>query len=114
VTGEGPTLWDEDESKKARDEGILTVQALSTPWRTVAFEALRDVARRDPGGLVTSEDVWRELDAWEVARPIEPRAMGPVMQQGVREGLLRATTTFINSTAVSRHAAPIRAYRVLG
>lgn len=106
-------------AEEARDDGIRTVAASEAPFVAVAFEALTIVCseKRLPGyplGVsITSEDVWALLEGVGYSKPAEPRAMGPVMQRGVREGLIRPTDTFRKGTMRSRHAAPIRVYEVV-
>lgn len=77
------TIW---EAIEARDEGIARVEERSAPWRAVAADAVRAVARRQR--LVRSADVWTELDAMRIPRPPEGRAMGAVMVKAVRDGLI--------------------------
>lgn len=80
------TLWDVAEAEQARDEALLRVQARSVDWRTVAWDVLLEVARRKD--TLTSDDLMEEMDRLGYARPVEGRAVGPVMQRGIREGVL--------------------------
>lgn len=100
-------------AEEARDDGIRTVAASEAPFVAVAFRALELLARNSHGSTLTSEDVWTVMAAGGFGKPAEPRAMGPVMQRGVREGLIRPTDTFRKGTMRSRHAAPIRVYEVV-
>src|ERR1019366_7255116 len=80
---EGPTIWD---AVDARDEAMLRVQAHSAPWAAVAMDAVRAAARRET--FLSSESIWKVLDDWGIPRPIELRAVGPVMARAVKEGLI--------------------------
>jgi len=102
-----------EEAIAARDEAVRTVAASEAPFVAVAYDALRVLCRWNPGETVTSEDVWEMLGLRGISKPAEPRAMGPVMLRGVREGLIRPTGRFVTSTMRTRHAGPVREYEVL-
>jgi hypothetical protein len=99
------TLW---EAWERRDEAIDRVQRRTSAWRALAYQALEDVARRQ--FYVTSDDVWDELFLRNVPRPDEGRAMGPVMQKGVREGLL-IPDGYVTGRDPRHHADVARRYR---
>lgn len=110
-----------EEAIAARDEAVRTVAASEAPFVAVAFEALVAVVNRErlwarEAGMarpITSEDVWAKMTDQGFSKPAEPRAMGPVMLRGVREGLIRPTGRFVTSTMRTRHAGPIREYEVV-
>lgn len=105
-----PSLWDIEAGRDARDQSLADVAVHSAPWSAVARDALHAVARRQE--RVTSDDVWAELDAMGIARPIEGRAMGPVMVRGVREGVI-APDGYTQGTDPRHHADIARLYRSL-
>ena len=107
MTGE-PTIWDIDAARDARDEAIANVSVTSVPWRTVAYEALLAVAEAQE--TVTSDDVWQELERRDIPRPAEGRAMGPVMMQGVRDGVI-VPNGYTQGTNPKHHADVMRVYR---
>jgi hypothetical protein len=102
-----------DDQRVARDQGIERVEQHSIIWRTFARKALRDAAV-DLYDL-TSDDVWHVLMEHDVPNPIEPRAMGPIMLGGVRDGWIEATNEVRISAdpASPNHKRPQRVYRSL-
>lgn len=103
-------LFDPAGARAARDEAIATVASHSPHWRSIANQALQTVAYRQR--MVTSDDVWLELDRLSIPRPPEGRAMGPVMQWGVREGYI-APSGFTQGTQKAHHADVMRVYASL-
>lgn len=100
-----------DDQRVARDRGIEQVEQHSVIWRTFARKALRDAAV--DGDDLTSDDVWHLLHEHGIPGPIEPRAMGPVMLGGVRDGWIEATNMvrISNDPASPNHKRPQRVYR---
>ena len=80
------------------------------PWRTFAARALLAVCRRQE--TVTSEDVWAELDRMGIPRPIEGRALGPVMMAALRDGLI-VGAGYERGTDPKHHRDILRVYRVV-
>lgn len=78
------------------------------PWRVFADRALQSVAKTQ--SIVTSDDVWEELDRMGIPRPREGRAMGPVMMAAVRDGTLEPDG-FTSGTNPKHHADVMRRYR---
>ena len=107
---DGPTIWDLDAARDARDEAITNVSVTSVPWRTVAYEALLAVAAAQD--TVTSDDVWKELERRDIPRPPEGRAMGPVMMQGVRDEVI-TPDGYTQGADPRHHADVMRVYRAL-
>jgi hypothetical protein len=101
------------DQRVARDEAIRRVEDHSVVWRSFARLALRDVAVSTE--YLTSDDLWHVLKQHRIPPPIEPRAMGPVMLAGVREGWIIATSKVKISvdTASPNHNRPQRVYRSL-
>jgi hypothetical protein len=101
------------DQRVARDEAIRRVEDHSIVWRSFARLALRDAAVFDEH--LTSDDVWHVLHMHRVPDPIEPRAMGPVMLAGVRDGWIIATNKveISNDPASPNHKRPQRVYRSL-
>lgn len=59
-------------------------------WMALAYAAVAVVADTLP--LLTTDDVWRALDAVPEVQTPEPRALGPVMIKAVRDGLIEPLT----------------------
>lgn len=102
------TIWDVAEGRVARDEAIAKVQERSVPWRTVAWDVLLHLARKLD--TLTSDDLMEELDRRGVPRPVEGRACGPVMQRGIREGVL-VPIGYTQGRDRRHHADVARLYR---
>lgn len=100
------TLWDLAAAREARDEALERVH--DAPWASFAWPALEAVARRQ--AVVTSDDLWKELDRRGIPRPIEGRAAGPVMLRGVREGLIQPLG-FTTGTNRKHHGDVMRTYQ---
>ena len=110
--GQG-TFWrfNAEAGTRLRDEAIANVEIRSAAWRAVAYDALRLAARTRR--YLTSDHVWAILDGWDIPRPDEPRAIGPVMIRGVAQGLVELTTSHVLSTQAQQHRRPLRMYRSL-
>lgn len=100
-------MWDAIE---ARNEAMARVESHSAPWAAVAMDALRDVAK--VRSIVSSEDVWACLDARGIPRPVEGRAMGPVMARAVKQGILDPLG-YDRGTDPKHHRDILRTYRSL-
>lgn len=105
-----------DDQRKARDDAMAAVEVHSAYWRPFAMKALHEAAvtRKE----LTSDDVWRILHRRKIPSPGEPRAMGPVMVAGQKEGWIVQTdrTKISNDPSTPNHSRPQRVYisRVVG
>lgn len=95
---------------EARDEAMARVESHSAPWAAVAMDALLDVARTSQ--WVTSEAVFACLDARGIPRPVEARAMGPVMMRAARAGYI-VRDRYERSTDPKHHRDVQTVYRSL-
>lgn len=96
-----------DDAKAARDEGMAKVETpMAQPWMALATIALHRTACRFE--MLTTDDVWDELRAQGIDGPSEPRALGPVMMRGARQGWVTATREVRLSKRVIAHAGPKR------
>lgn len=102
------TIWEAAEAAAARDAALSKVEERSAPWRAVAWDALMAVAKRTV--VLSSEDVWDELDRWGIPRPVEPRSIGPVMMRAVKEGVLEPLG-YDRGTDPKHHRDILRTYR---
>ena len=82
-------------------------KGMDSEWAAMAHDAVREVCRTHLH--FTTDEVWGVLDAARCPAPREPRAMGAIMRQAVREGLCVVTDEYRPSKR--RHRAPIRVYR---
>lgn len=103
---DAPTLWSVAEGRARRDAALEAVA--DPPWSSFANRALEAVARRQP--VVTSDDVWAELERMGIPEPGEKRAIGPVMVAGTKAGLI-APLGYTTGTNPKHHADVMRTYR---
>lgn len=102
------TLWDVPrEAEEARDAALLQVAAHSVPWRTVAWDVLLDLARNRV--FLTSDDLTEAMVTRGYGMPAEGRAVGPVMQRGIREGVL-VPAGYVKGRNPKHHADVCRLY----
>lgn len=93
-------------AQEAKREAIERVERNASPdflgfARTVALR----IAHAMPNGF-TTDAIWEVLDAAGV-KPPEPRALGAVMQKLAREGQIRKTGDYVDSTRPACHGRPI-------
>jgi len=94
----------------ARDSALDAVErAADEEWKRKAWEAILYVAKRR--SAFTTDAVWYMLQEWKVASPREPRAMGPMVLRGRREGIFEVTGDRKKSERVGCHRRPIDIYR---
>lgn len=98
--------------RAARDEAIERVAAPddAAAWIDHATAALMSLLALKP--VLSSDDVWAELERLGIEPPDEPRAMGPVMLAAVRAGHMRPLG-FVQSARPVCNARPVRTYRSL-
>ena len=112
-----PTLWshapvlDLPAARAARDRGIARVAAAAAEgFADQAFAALDRVARVQQRLIV--DDIWAALgSAGGIAPTRDKRAMGAVLQRGVREGVILPTPQFQASAQKQCHANPRRIWQ---
>lgn len=95
-------------AEAARDAALQQV-AEHTPslWLHQAVGAVQLLAGERQ--YFTTDDVWDLLDS----APPEPRALGAVMREQARAGLIVATDRTQKSRRVECHARPVRVWRSL-
>lgn len=95
------------EAREARDEGMDRAErGTDAEWAEKAYRVL-DCLVREQKDHVTADDLW---DAG-LARPREPRALGPVFRRAVRNRLIEHSGRYAQSR--HRHLAPIPVWRSL-
>lgn len=94
-------IFDHVASRAARDEGIQRVDEHADPdWKALAAAALDVVIAR--GRPFTSDHVWAEVGVY----PRERRALGPLLVAARRDGRIRKTGRYVNSTRPEHHSYP--------
>lgn len=90
---------------------MARVHAHADPaWLAQAYRAIQDLCAREL--YVTSDSVWALLDERGVPSPREPRALGAVMRQAARDGLLEASGEYVQSEREACHSRPVQKWRV--
>lgn len=98
-----PTLED---ALEARDQAIAQAgQHADDQWRDTAHTVVRELA--NAGVPFTTDHVWAVLDDLD-ATTHEPRALGAVIQQASRAGVIRPTGRWVKSTRGVNHAREIK------
>lgn len=99
------------QATKARDEAMALAAAHADQlWLKAARRSLLGFARS--GRAFTSVDVLEYLEQRGI-RCREPRALGPLMMEAKRAGLIWPTREFIQSTRRKNHARPVRVWKPL-
>lgn len=98
-----PTL---DEAIEARDQAIQQVEDHADgKWMDLAVACVLGIAAtRRP---FTSDHIWDVLDGFDI-EPHEPRALGAVMKQLSRRGVIRPTGNYVQSSRPKCHARPVK------
>lgn len=78
-----------DQARQSRDTAIARVdQAADAEWKDTAARAVAYLARTRASFI--ADDVWDVLaEHYPHLQPAEPRAIGPVMKNAVRDGLVK-------------------------
>lgn len=98
-------------AENRKREALQRVEEHADPdWKTFALETIRLVA--ETRYEFTTDEIQELLDIAPV-QTHEPRALGAVMIQAARLGLIAQTDRFITSKSVRRHRAPKRVWRSL-
>jgi hypothetical protein len=79
-------------------------------WLAQAYSAIQHLCAQRFS--FTSDDVWALLDARNVPAPREPRALGAVMRQAARDGLLEASGEYVQSERSECHNRPVAIWEV--
>ena len=107
-----PTLFDAPAALEARDKAIARVDRNTDPrWKTHANQAIEALCRLRRE--FTADDVWDYLDAHQLDRPDEPRALGAILRSAAHQGLIAATDRYVNSERPECHARPVKVWRAI-
>jgi hypothetical protein len=94
-------------ARKARDQAIDQVQrSADQAWLARAMEVVCKLAAQKDE--FTSDDVWRHLES-----PREPRALGAVMRDAMRERVILRTSRTVESTRGINHRRSLRVWASL-
>ena len=93
---------------EARDQAIARVAtATDTTWRDGVWMVVEGIAT---GTEFTTDTIWQGCADRGIVGPREPRAMGALLIEAARSGLVAATARYVPSQRVACHARPIRVW----
>lgn len=97
-------------AQKVTDQAVdRSANGASPVWLSSAFEAVYALAKSTR--TFTSDDVWDALARLGVEHPTEPRALGSVMREASKMGMIVPTGEWRLCTRVSRHRGPVRVWQ---
>ena len=93
-------------------EGMERAEAGASPeWKHYATLVITALAREVKE--FTSDEVWEGLKLCGIQAPEEPRAMGPMMRNAAKAGLITKTGYSRVSNQENNHARPVAVWRSL-
>jgi hypothetical protein len=97
------------ELEKQKDRAIYVVGAFADQdWKKEARAAVRILCRT--GDDFTGDDVWRLLAGVSASTP-EPRALGAIIKEAAKDGLIHATGEYRKSIRKESHRRPLQVWR---
>jgi hypothetical protein len=78
-----------------------------TNWKAAAMQAVLHLASEQT--WFTADDVWRVLGSSE-AETHERRALGAVMRECQKQGIIRASGRYVKSKRIECHSRPVRVW----
>lgn len=92
----------------ARDAAIARVAtATDANWKAQVWAVIE---RLPTGDEFTTDTIWQACHDEGIGAPREPRALGALMVEAARSGLVAATDRYVSSQRVACHARPIRVW----
>jgi len=93
---------------EARDAAIARVaSATDADWKAEVWAVIEGFT---VGEEFTTDSVWQACADRGVTPPREPRALGAIMVEAARSGVVAATDRYVASRRVACHARPIRVW----
>ena len=95
-----------------KEEGMAKAEAgASEEWKMAASLAIMDVAKKNKE--FTADEVWEVLQRMGITGPQEPRAMGPMMRNAAKLGMITKTGYSRVSQQGTNHARPVAIWKSL-
>lgn len=95
-------------AQQAKAEAIERVRENAKPeWKEAAAQAIRRLALRLD--TFTTDEVWEALAEYPQATH-EPRALGALMQDAAKLGLIKASANYRPSARPACHSRPVRVW----
>jgi hypothetical protein len=93
-----------------KEEGMAMAEAgASEAWKAAASSAIAEAAKSYR--KFSSDEVWVILHSKGISAPTEPRAMGPMMRNASRSGLISKTGYSKISDQEHNHARPVAVWK---
>ncbi len=97
------------ESREARNEAMARVERASDPdWAEIMLTAVYEVCKSK--SEFSADDVFELSDSWNVERPREARAFGPVMMRAKKAGYCSKVNKVVESRRKELHASPLQVW----
>jgi len=92
-----------------RDAALEKVETnANAEWTQLVIEVIQRLAQGY--FVITSDDVWQELEKYPHITTHQPSAMGAMFKRAASLGYISATDRFVTSKRPSSHARPIRVW----
>jgi hypothetical protein len=107
-----PSLFDVPAAIEAKNQAIEQVEQNAAPsWKLHCEAAIRWLAKTRPE--FTTDDVWELMHQRMNPMPHEPRALGAMMTNAAKAGLIAPTDRYIPSARPVCHRNPKRIWKSL-
>lgn len=101
-----------DDGEHGKEEGMArAIRGANPEWAAEMDRFARTIAKRQ--AELTTEDVWLMHHKFGKYATPEPRALGPIMRELARDGIIRLTNKTIRSTLASQHRRPLQVWKSL-
>lgn len=95
-----------DEINEVTERAIDSVGRAADPkWMKMARLEVRYQA--DSGRRFTTDDIWQRMEQLGVEPPRERRALGAVMREMQKAGVIRPTGEYVKSSRIECHRRPV-------
>lgn len=105
-----PLLFDVGLGESLKADAMARVdEAADEAWKVSADSAIAAVSRQDL--VFTTDEVWELLAKMGVARPREPRALGPRMRLAEMSGVIEKVPASQKTLRPIAHRRPLQVWR---
>jgi hypothetical protein len=107
-----PSLFDAAAAAEARNEALARVEAnANSAWKSHCEDAIRWLSETRPD--FTTDDVWELMHQRLNPMPHEPRAIGAMMTNAAKRGLITPTDRYTPSARPECHRRPVKIWKSL-
>lgn len=101
------SLFDLPEAIEAREEAIARVDAhAEEQWKQACRNAIMEIASIK--AEFSTDDIWEFMYQNNIEQPHENRAMGAVIREAHKLGIIKPTDRYVNSLRPECHRRPIK------